>query len=715
MESGNTTDYTYVATTDSKIENSVKEPKAPEGTLLRQVQDAKESITVLKNQVSFADQCLSLLHNQMKHASDTLAILQDQVDLAQKTVNSLSLGTVAGVAIPHPQATVATPSPTTSQSHPSWVTPRSGESDEQRVFVHDSDGPKVYTLSKSSISLGNSAANTSECPSLHGQHGQVSCVMHQVPVHCHCAACLSHATVHHVSQPCHSSCHGPPGTAVVQVSPEMPPPPKTDETSSHAKMPHVSSRSFNKGQEHDKDSSTEEQSSAKKESASTSPMAHQLLQVIDVLQTEDDDNDKGVTSRPAPTSLVSLLRGVTTPHITPYGHSAAASWHGASRRNRKQNMSPVKVVSTHSSASRQSSVRTVSKEHPELMRVPAPVLASTLEPEFLVVPTSSFSYDSPPTSAIEDGGKDGAKSSEILLVKKTVTSSSHKESPGSITVTCSTKTLKSVEVQDCNSGSGKKGFEECRTDGCSGDKSQPSGPVTDGRGHFPRSPPSVKKQGADVTIDLNGVSLAVSPKKKMFTGTSPLNSDIGMPYTCKLQSPSSHNSNAGRNEPIVTIVNDTAEPVSLADAVSHLEHAPVKTTVLSTDSQVPPMTVISLPSAVEGSANSAQKTTTPTSKKPIILSRRSSRSSEQNIPQGLVVLVPTIADAKRLIASTGGQSDGHTPVLVPQHMLNEIHSKNAEEQLETQQQLRAKRNHDMVSPPCSVQSKRPAIDSVVID
>lgn len=82
-----------------------------------------------------------------------------------------------------------------------------------------------------------------------------------------------------------------------------------------------------------------------------------------------------------------------------------------------------------------------------------------------------------------------------------------------------------------------------------------------------------------------------------------------------------------------------------------------------------------------------------------------------------MVLVPTIEDAKRLIASTGGQSDGHTPVLVPEHMLNDIHSKNivTEDQMETNRRLLGKRTHDVVSPPCATQSKRQAIDSVVID
>ena len=364
------------------------------------------------------------------------------------------------------------------------------------------------------------------------------------------------------------------------------------------------------------------------------------------------------------------------------------------------------------------------------MRVPAPVLASTLEPEFLVVPTSSFSCDSPRTSASEEGGTDAVKtSSEILLVKRTVTSSSSDAPASSTSVSTVTKMQTTVEPRG-GASSGKESLRKCNSnDGCCSiessknredDKPRSSGLTSDVRGHVLHPSSSVKNQRSDVTIDLNGVSSPLSPNKRLFTGTSPLNSDVGMPFISKVQSSSSHNS-AG-NDSVVTTVTSAAEPTSLSAVVSHVDYKPEKSTVLSTSNHAPcsqssPMTVISLPSAVETSAVSAQKPTTPTTKKPIILSRRSSRSSEQNIPQGLVVLVPTIEDAKRLIANTGGQSDGHTPVLVPQHMLNEIHSKNAvsQDKLETHQQLLGKRHREVVSPPCATQAKRPAIDSVVID
>lgn len=346
MEPASLAGYTYSATTNSKTESSAKEPKAPEGTLLRQVQDAKESILVLKNQVSFADQCLSLLHNQMKHASDTLAILQDQVELAQKTVNSLTEGSVAGLAIPNLQTSSA--SSTSSVSHPSRA-PSESNSDEQRVIVHDSEGPKIYTLSKSSISLGNSI--TSDC-SAPREHDQAPCVLHQVPMHCHCPVCLSHPST---SAPlvCHPTCHGPPGAVLVEVSPEIQPPPRpgsvvgADRSSAQAKgqFPSPTGKG-SPSHEHGKDSSGHKLTSEKKESASTSPMAHQLLQVIDVLQTVDDDDD-GSASRATTTSHTSLSHGVPGFQGTPYGQGVS-SWHRVSRRNRKQNMSPVKVVHSHS-------------------------------------------------------------------------------------------------------------------------------------------------------------------------------------------------------------------------------------------------------------------------------------------------------------------------------------------------------------------------------
>lgn len=344
--------YSSSVDTHSESSNIAKEPKAPEGTLLRQVQDAKESISVLKNQISFANQCLSLLRNQMKHASDTLNILQDQVDLAQRTVSSLTEGNVAGLAIPQPHSTVA-PSGA-SKPHPSWGSASTALSDEQKVIVHDNEGPKVYTLSKSSISLGNPVAIASDCTAAH-EHAQVPCVVHQVPVHCHCPACLSH-----VPQSFQPPCHAPAGTAIVRVSPETQPPTRqaisvvvTEGGNVQPSLPHVSpSGKGVSSHDQNKDGSSDEKSSEKKESASTSPMAHQLLQVIDVLQTVDDDD--GSTRRSSAASLSSVSRGPPIgyamaggPHTISYG-TAVASPHKISRRNRKQNMSPVKIVSSES-------------------------------------------------------------------------------------------------------------------------------------------------------------------------------------------------------------------------------------------------------------------------------------------------------------------------------------------------------------------------------
>lgn len=710
MEPVSSTDYTYTtATSSADTESSDKEPKAPEGTLLRKVQDAKESILVLKNQVSFAEQCLSLLHNQMKHASDTLAILQDQVELAQKTVNSLTAGSVAGLAIPQPQTTAA--SSTSSRGETSWSSTSPSDSNEQQVIVHDSEGPKVYTLSKSNISLGNSDWSASH------EHGQAPRVVHQVQMHCHCPACVSHAAMS-APMPCHPSCHAPPGAVLVEIGPDMKQSshctsvlgPEKAIVQARSSFPSPNSKST-QSLETSKDNSSDKQILEKKESASTSPMAHQLLQVIDVLQTVDDDDGKANQA-----SHVSLSHGTPVPEGFPYVQGTA-SYHRTSRRSRKQNMSPVKVVCSHStSQDRSSSGRPTIREHPELMRVPPPVLASSLEPEFLVVPTSSYSYDSPPASVSSQVGKDEIKkSSEILLDKRKISTPSQ---DAKNSVTAVSDVGNAVEPRE-GQGKRKGSLEMGEADSCC------SSNITKPRENTAQSSSiasSLNNQQTDVIVDLNGLSSSPLSPKKRFTGTSPLNSDMGVPFLSKVQSLSPHKTPSHRNDSVVISVHSATQPVSVATVVSPIEHSKEVSSVTSTSnhvtgSQSAPVTVISLSSSGETSAVPGKKITTPTSKKPIILSRRSSQSGEQNIPQGLVVLVPTIEDAKRLIASSGVQSDGHTPVLVPQHMLSEVHSKRivTEDQLEAHPQLLGKRSRDGASPTCGTQSKRPAFDSIIIE
>ncbi|KAK2565894.1 hypothetical protein P5673_010193 [Acropora cervicornis] len=698
MESAPSTDYASTATSGTETESSLEEPKAPEGTLLRKVQDAKESILVLKNQVSFAEQCLSLLHNQMKHASDTLAILQDQVELAQRTVNSLTEGSVAGLSIPQPQMTTASSTScrpqTTSQS----------DSNEQQVIVHDSDGPKVYSLSKSSISLGNSDWPASR------EQGQGPCVIQQVQMHCHCPACVSRATVS-TPLPCHPSCHPPTGAVLVEVSPEM-------KQSSHSPsvvgtgkvkslFPSPSSKTAS-SDENTKGISGEKEISVKKESVSTSPMAHQLLQVIDVLQTEDDD-DRSTTR----TSHVSSSHG--SPGIL-YG-KGTASWPRTSRRHRKQNMSPVKVLLSHStSQERSSSGRSAIRELPELMRVPPPVLASSLEPEFLVVPTSSYSYDSPPTSASGQGNKEEAKKSSEVVSTNTSTPILSQDASHSCTTVSSVIRVAEPQYSQCCPKGGVETDEtyNCRSSNTIKAKLQ----VSTEKSSETLSP--LKTQRPEDPVDVNGLSSSPLSPKKRFTGTSPLNSDVGMPFLSKVQSLNSVKSPSCRNDSDVTTVNSVVQPVSVEPVVSQLEHhrensSATLTSNHVTGSQATSVTVLSLSRSVESSPP-GKKLTTSSSKKPIILSRRPSQSNEQNLPQGLVVLVPTLEDAKRLIASSGGQSDGHTPVLVPQHMLSDVSKKAVtEEQMDARSQLLGKRSHDVVSSSCGTQSKRPALDSIVIE
>ena len=348
-----------------------------------------------------------------------------------------------------------------------------------------------------------------------------------------------------------------------------------------------------------------------------------------------------------------------------------------------------------------------SREFLDLMRVPAPVLASTLEPEFLVVPSSSFSYDSPPGSATGENAvgktvKLSPDSQSLATVVSSTSVASEVTTASSVVLSqnSSSRSLstqpKCVDVQDvCRvpRESGKEfDMEASRGGNCnynSGVKTHPPTPFGSG-------------------VDEGRSSLSPGPKRRL-TGTSPLNSEVRMPFMAC--TPAEHGA-----ESVLTSANSAVEPTQSCSAVSSDTEHPSSAAVSSSNHiSSHQMAVISLPNSTESSLGNSQRTAaTPVTKKPIILTRRTSRG-EQNIPQGLVVLVPTIADAKRLIATSGSNSQGPTPVLVPQHMLSEMHSKSVDADETFEQQLIRKRNYDLVSPPGTLSSKRPAVDSVVID
>lgn len=86
MSTANTTETDSASTgtnnskTSSTSETTVNDTSSSDG---------KDLLHSLKGHVSFAKQCLGLLQNQMKHAMDTLDILQDQVIKAQSTIDKI--------------------------------------------------------------------------------------------------------------------------------------------------------------------------------------------------------------------------------------------------------------------------------------------------------------------------------------------------------------------------------------------------------------------------------------------------------------------------------------------------------------------------------------------------------------------------------------------------------------------------------------------------
>ena len=167
------------------------------------------------------------------------------------------------------------------------------------------------------------------------------------------------------------------------------------------------------------------------------------------------------------------------------------------------------------------SVKTVLRDHLELMRVPAPVLAATLEPEFLVVPSSSYSYDSPPATdrpEKEEDAKEKTKTlTESLLVERVVSSSVTREE----TDTVSSARSHVPPEQPSGAPDGKRVLDECRTEGSCNiydDKSQPSRVSSDSLGYVSLTSLPEKNKQTDTRVDANGLS---SPNRR-YTGTSRL-------------------------------------------------------------------------------------------------------------------------------------------------------------------------------------------------
>ena len=337
------------------------------------------------------------------------------------------------------------------------------------------------------------------------------------------------------------------------------------------------------------------------------------------------------------------------------------------------------------------------------MIVPQPVLASTLEPEFIVVPATSgmVSPEPPPEGEIVSFPEPVQHSSSSDRDESTWTtpSSDIKQEPPDSPDTIDTMPrrgsaedvyVKAVELQmksDQTSfttktdeispygKSRKQKFSECpKSMSYAVTKSSLlNQPFTAVQSHSTTSviqtteggPPSslspttschksMLTAGRSVN-STNGVAVGNSPLKAAASDVQTLPSNSHCPISV-LNAPAAVTSSRQSQSLAVTQGVETQEQNNL------LTHS----TTANSLAEMVAQSLTSLPFVVTANTVAATKTT-PSPRRPNILSRKRDKSEQKNsMPEGLVVLVPTLEDAKKLISSTGRQ--GRTPVLVPEHL-----------------------------------------------
>ena len=302
----------------------------------------------------------------------------------------------------------------------------------------------------------------------------------------------------------------------------------------------------------------------------------------------------------------------------------------------------------------------------DLMRVPRPVLASSLPPEFLVVPTTNYDQDSPDPSTATP-----SKRAEGSGVSSDNDGAAAVKSLAAIAAEISTTGFPSSKAPDCeviDRGSEDLAIVTSVT--------QSTREESAGLSYHGHAPVPINHYARDTRNVLSRTSSAAtgsytltgsSSRGLLSTPTSSGSSlQNGLQYVASSRGQSTCTETA-------TITTSSLVPTKTSE-MPGAEPAPGQlTTVTEQALEARSQSITVLPMSSLGSSAKSRSANTG-SKRPIILSRRSSR--DQNLPEGVVVLVPTIEDAKRLIASTGGNSKGSTPVLVPQHMINDIHSNN---------------------------------------
>ena len=254
-------------------------------------------------------------------------------------------------------------------------------------------------------------------------------------------------------------------------------------------------------------------------------------------------------------------------------------------------------------------------DSPDLMRVPQPVLACTLPSEFLVVPATNYDQDGPSpkaVSAARNHKESGSSSNDgAVAIMPFMTSTAGVVTAGSSTQSFDQKSGEAAVVT-CLAQTAPK---------ASADSSYSAHNIV----QVNRCTDSLPVQPSSVVTSNCAASLSIiSPRNGVqFISTS--------------------------ERPAITETMTTL-PERDPRMRKHAEAEPALAQLNASEKHVP-----------EGS----QKAARAGAKKPIILSRRPSR--EQNLPEGVVVLVPTLEHAKRLIATSGT-----TPVLIPQEMLNDV-------------------------------------------
>ena len=337
------------------------------------VQETKERLSALKSQIAFAHQCLSLLQNQLNHAADTLSILQDQVTKAQETMEHLVLPEV-----PRSPRVQGRSVPTVAHccNPPGSAASVTSSVNGQVVLVQNTEGQKVYAVRGVHLSREGEVAHC-------GDANPVRSSMQPVVVPCQCPVCVTvHAggTQNFVnSAPSHkaqgsaetpSASHAPPHDEVQVAS--YPPPVsshndtqtcapkqgeltvKTEPQTSLLNTHQPAEQGLSLGQPC---SSCTSEGGIVPKVESTSPMAHQLLQVIDVLQSADDEVEEiksGTSSTPSTPLSASqgsspgmshfqrftehVPMGSRVRHAVSPGPSTYTRHRASPRRNRKQNM-----------------------------------------------------------------------------------------------------------------------------------------------------------------------------------------------------------------------------------------------------------------------------------------------------------------------------------------------------------------------------------------